>query len=480
MYLTIPGEPGDKEGNFMKKLIAIAIALLTVLSLCACGGSGEGGSKKNPEGLQVGYSRQSIMPEGQVGLGGYSDQATRKSQGFLDYVYSTCIAFSDGDETVLLYTEDLLGKSRSAADAGRAKVSEATGIPVERIIFANTHDHSAPAFNGDTYGKDAYLPIYYNAIIKAAEEALADRSPAEIYGAKVQTEGLNFVRHYIEEDGDITSKNNGNFSLKNTVGHAREADPEMVLLKLDRADESKKDIMLMNWGAHPCTVEEYNNISADYIGAVRSSFEQQTDMLFAFFQAAGGDVGQDSAIPELRHNLDRVAYGETLAKLAVEAMPTMQKIEGEGIHLTQNILVCETNIFGQDRLEEAKAVMAIPNADRETAHAHGFTSLRECAGIVNSSKREATKDMELNAIAIGGVAFTTVSWEMFSDTGKYIKEQSPYEYTMVLSCTNGKSSYIPSAEAFDTPCYEKFVAEYGKGSAEKAADTLIGMLKAFQ
>ena len=460
----------------MKKILAMTLALVTVLSLCACGAGGE----KKPEGLQIGYSRQSIMPDGPVGMAGYTDHTTRKSEGYLDIVYTTCIAFTEGDETVLVYTEDLAGKGQAATKNARDAITEATGIPGNRIVFANTHTHSGPSLFNNTYGIDQYRNIYYGAVVQAAQEALADRSSAEIYGAKVQTEGLNFVRHYIEFDGDYTSQNNGNFVLEDTKGHAREADPEMVLLKLDRADESKKDILMMNWAAHPTRTDEYNLLSADYVGSARTSFEDQTGMLFAFFQGAGGDVVTESAIPSLRNKLDRITYGEALAKVAVEALPNMQKIEGTGVHMSQNVLTCGTNTYGLDRLEEAKNLLDMPNANSELARAHGFCSISECRGIVNSAKREPTQDMELDAISVGGVAFTTASWEMFSDTGKYIKEQSPYEYTMVFSCANGKGSYIPTAEAYEYPCYELFVAEFEKGSAEKAADALIDMLKSFQ
>ena len=78
---------------------------MLVLSLCACGGSGEPEQTNHvgqPGGLMVGYARESIMPTGQVNLSGSGDNATRISNGFLDILYATCIAVSENGNTVLL------------------------------------------------------------------------------------------------------------------------------------------------------------------------------------------------------------------------------------------------------------------------------------------------------------------------------------------------------------------------------------------
>ena len=49
----------------MKKLISAFLLAAMVLSLWACGGSGEGSGTEPeaPKGLQMGYARESIMPE---------------------------------------------------------------------------------------------------------------------------------------------------------------------------------------------------------------------------------------------------------------------------------------------------------------------------------------------------------------------------------------------------------------------------------
>lgn len=467
----------------MKKLISIILLLSLVLGLCACGGNG-GGSKKDQ--LLVGYSRQSIMPVGSVGLGGYSNAAKRMSTNCLDFIYTTCIAFTYGEETILLFTEDLIGKGQKMTGKVREAITEATGIPGDHIMASGTHTHSAPDTNISE--NNQYKELFIRTSVLAAQKALEDQAPATIYAANVMTEGLNFIRHYREEDGSITSSNLGNINYEKVVDHAREADKEMVLVKFQREDD-KKDIMLMNWAAHPTTAEDGGStgttISADYIGTARDAFERDTGMHFAFFQGGGGDAVTDSRIASRANNLDRKGYGEALSKVAVEALPTLEEVPCDGIQIQQNMFEYEANHYGQERLEDAQKVMELykkAGASTATILAHelGFVSYTQCRSIVNCSTNPATSTMELDAFRIGEVGFATAPWEMCSNTSMQIKDGSPYKYTMVLSIANGRSGYLPIKEAFEYVSYEAFSSSFNAGGAEAAAEQLIGMLKSFQ
>ena len=61
-----------KEDILMKKILSVLLMLAIVLGLCACGGTGESASTEPeaPKGLQIGYGRESIMPQGQVNMSG--------------------------------------------------------------------------------------------------------------------------------------------------------------------------------------------------------------------------------------------------------------------------------------------------------------------------------------------------------------------------------------------------------------------------
>lgn len=470
----------------MKRIITFLLVLTMVLGLCACGEGGNGGTASAKDGLQVGYNRQDITPKGGVPMAGYGNDYNRISNGFYDKIYITCIAFKEGDQTVLLFTEDMMGMAASAAQKFGKQVSEATGVPAENIILCDTHTHYSPTIGEKTTAAAAYKEQFGAAAVAAAKAALEDLAPTTLYGGKTETVNMNFVRHYEQNDGSITSSNLGNLVVDDLKGHAREADAEMVLIKMEREGEDKKDIMLMNWGCHPCFRGDANstNISADFIGTTRDYFEKETGMEFAFFQAAAGDVGSDSKVTPQNRTCEE--FGAELAGYAINAMPNMQKIEGQGIKTYRYQLNYACNHFGEDLLDEAKQVMELYNETGNNAAATalakslGMYTMTHARGIVNAQDNPVSADMELNALCIGGMAFVTVPWEMFTDTGKFLKENSPFEYTCVLGLANGKTNYVPIKEAYQYGCYESFSAYYGEGAAEAAADQLITMLKSFQ
>jgi hypothetical protein len=88
--------------------------------------------------------------------------------------------------------------------------------------------------------------------------------------------------------------------------------------------------------------------------------------------------------------------------------------------------------------------------------------------------------MTIDACSFGGVGFVAASYEMFSNSGLYIKENSPYEFTVISTVTNGYNNYIPSLEAYMYGCYESYTAVYEAGTAEAVAEEFVNMLKSFQ
>lgn len=464
----------------MKKLLSIVLVLAMVLGLCACQ---IGEEKPN---LQVGYSRQCISPKTGVPLSGYGNDTTRISTNILHDVYVTCVAFQEEGETVLMISEDLLGSSATVVNSLRLQIYLATKIPQKNIMIAATHTHAAPN-NNPKYNKEYYDTIYVPAVIAAAKAAVEDLSPATLHGTKVETEKMNYVRHYEMQDGTYAGANFGDLN-KPIKQHLRDGDREMVLVKIDRVDKDKKDIVLMNWQCHPTFTggSKLTDVSADYIGTCRDAFEAETGMLFAFFQGGGGDQVSSSRV-EVRDPAWTVeTYGQALAKIAADALPNMEKIEGEGVKTTQYKLTYNTNKYGQDKLQEALKVKEIyDQSGSVAAKAYGKTvgivnGYREAQGIINCSKTSMLATMELDALYVAGMAFATAPWEMFSDTAIYIKDNSPFKYTVVVSCGNAKESYLPIKEAFEYGCYESFNATYGIGGAEAAAEQLVTMLKGLQ
>ena len=94
--------------------------------------------------------------------------------------------------------------------------------------------------------------------------------------------------------------------------------------------------------------------------------------------------------------------------------------------------------------------------------------------------REQTGTMELNVVSVGGIAFVAAPYEMFHESGKYIRSQSPFGATVICSCANDYQGNFATEEAYDYGSYESDINLYAKGCAEAAADKLVEMLKGLQ
>ncbi len=471
----------------MKKIVSILLVLVFILGLCACGSS-NGGETAAPETaatLQIGYGREKIMPDEPVPLGGYGETSNRFSTNNLDYLYGTCIAASDGTETVLFFTVDMILPADDWVAELRAMIKSQLNIPEDRVLVSYTHTHSAP----DPWSSEPVMKTYrtkwMKVMTKAAKDALADMAPATILGTTTELEGMNFIRHYQLSDGRQGS--GAAFMATGTpIGHTEPNDPQMLLVKFDREGD-KQDVLLMNWQAHPCFTGGMSktDISADYISVVRKELELETEMQFAFFQGAAGNHNADSEIESEAHNLNNDKYGKKLAEAALAALPNLQPIEGTAVKIARVDLEYAHNHADDDKLSIANEVINIWQAQGYDAadlyaRQNGLSSPHHARAIRENVTRPQKGTMELDAVSIGGFAFVTAPYEMFGSHGTYIKTNSPFELTMVFECSNQYRAYIPTAAAYEYGCYESWTAVYDRGAGEAAAEKFVEMLNSLK
>ena len=469
----------------MKKLVCLMLALLLILSLCACGESAATPKEEAPKGLQAGFGREVVMPEDvtRVHLNG-TDTAGRKSNGFLDYLKVTCIALRDeAGTTVLLYTMDILGITGVITDELRPMVADATGIARENIIFCATHCHSAPAMTGSYEGASEYKIIFLKGAVKAAQDAIADLSHAELSYGSTFTDQQVFVRHYVHSDGKITAAS-GITDINQIVGHPTEADEEMQIIRLTRPQEDKKDIILMSWNSHPTFHGGVTDdqISADFPGPTRDYIESQGDYLVAYFTGDAGNQGPTSKIKEENHNMDYRAFGQKLGQTCLDALPTLTAATGDTIQLKNQTYTARANKEKLDMLPQAKEVINVYNAQgRDAANAlaaqYGLYQFLEARAITRRAESADTVKLPMTALSLGdNVSLVFAPYEMFTNHGHALRTETPYDITFVSSCSQGSHSYIPSQEAFDYGCYESYVATVAPGTGEELVAEYLNML----
>ena len=466
----------------MKKAFSLILVMVIVLSLCACAPQ-SGSASSAGSGFQVGYARETIMPEGPVPLAGYGNTDRRLSSGFLDYLYLTCTAITDADgNTLLMFSGDTIGSTRITEL--RPAVHEATGIPEDHILLNSSHTHSGPDMGKTEFATiNAYIKMYVEQGVKAAVAALEDRKPAKMYYATIETEGLNFVRHYVCVDGSYMGDNFGDQSLE-AVKHTSEVDPTMHLIKFDRG-EGNKPVLLMNWRAHATITggASKTDISADFIGSTRDYLEKELGCLFAYFQGAAGNVNPRSRIPEEDCTRDYKLFGQQLGSFAIKALENTVELEAGPIRVNQLSYTANVNHTKDHLLLGAKEVAAYWEATgdstgcKEMGAKYGIRGHADALGIVRNAARPMTEQLELDAYTIGELAFVTAPNELFDTNAMYVEANSPFTYTMVFGYSNGSKGYMPSALAWEYTSYETDQTHFEPGTAEKVQDKQLELLQ---
>lgn len=483
----------------MKKWIAMLLLLAMVLTLCACGTDKERDSKPTEGGsaldgvFSVGFGRVDITPQDSVPMRGYGgDTSQRMSQGFLDYLYATCIAMTDKDgNTILLIHSDLIGGLSIVSDDVLREVSQRVGVPKNNIAFAGTHTHHGPDMtNTKESSVTKFNSTLPDLVADAAEAAMQDRAKAEMYtgSTKIPANTLNFIRHYKLANGTYAGDNFGDFSGTSIVDHHHEADSTMQLLQFKR--EGKEDVVMVNWQAHPHRTgafddssRYYNSLTSDIVGSMRSAMEKDLGCKFIYFTGAAGNINSHSNITKENITKDPWEQGKALAEYAKQILQETKTAETGAIRTTSYLYEGPTDKSKVHLLDKAQKVndyyISSGNnlkASITYARSLGLNSWHEAMAIIRKAQAADTDKMTMWAMSCGSVGFVIAPYEMFDENGLYVKENSPFEMTFVLTCANDVKGYIASVAGFEVDCYGSNTGPFAKGCAEAIAEQYVTML----
>lgn len=442
----------------------------------------------------VGYARVDITPEESVPLAGYGNTLQRLSQGALDPLYATCVAMTQEGSTLLLCTIDLINTADFYCVPAREAISKKFGIPMEAVIISATHTHSAPDMLQREYEPIIrYRDILVEKLTGLAGAALEDRKPATVLGGQSRTQGMNFVRHYILEDGSCAGDNFGDFKAAPIRDHVSEADRQIQLVKFCREDG--KDILMVNWQAHPTkastrvTEHGWKNrpfLSADYVGACRKYVEEKTGLRFAYFQGACGNINSRSRIEAENSTPDHVPYGAELGDAILAGLEGLQPLTMGKPEAAETVIEGPVNHSENHLLAPAERIVALwqqtndPALCTAEARPYGIHSPYHAGHIVKKAAMSGMQRLNLGAARVGQLGFAALPYEMFDTNGKFIKDNAPFAMTFILECANGMNNYIPSARGFEHGCYEADSCRFLPGTGEQAAEAVLELLKGLQ
>ncbi len=495
----------------MKRLIALALALVTIFSLVSCSSSlateaqttveetktqaatkpagndidpviTETGPITLPEGFSVGYSRIDITPTSWPTLfynGEYANSAH-------DPLQFTVVALSDGKTVALICSVDMRGMSTALHEKTKellVKTVEKNSdfkIPKENIFINNSHSHSAVDCNIDDPTVTRWKSqVYFKKLSLAGEAAVRDLTPAEIYSGTSHTKDLTFVRRYFREDGAFTSIHYKESSSAPIVRHESESDTEMRTIRFTR--QGKKDVLMVNYQTHYGSAESIwpDQISADFVHQFRERAEKDLDCYFSYIAGAGGNLVFNSRIAGERKYTTIVEGSVHMLDVAKEAIASEEKISSGTIQVAASeYKALHNHDYDQDTINKARSIAdagARTAEQQKLINQYGFHSRYQASGIINGISAEYTM-VPFVAITCGDLAFCAFPYEMWDTNGKECREDSPFKTTVVSSLTNGSVGYIPAAHAFPNGGYEVYSCRFRPGCGEEFVAEMVRLL----
>ncbi len=468
--------------------------------------------------LKIGISEVNITPAPGLPRAGMPNP--QKGQGTAWPLMGRIFAFDDGAQKAAIVTLDLLFLDAPTVAAFRQAIAPGTGLAPENIMIACSHTHWGP-HTAAIMDEDAdydYLDFMRARLVEGMAKAAASTQPARLKVGCIDAPGWAFNRRpiYRTAHGEQVGTQ-GPLWIPEFVRMEGPDDPQLRILQAENL-RGKPLGGLVNFTCHTTVGPDQPFYSADYPGPLTEKLNRELGGIYGFLQGCAGNIWQMnmSAKREPIYQENGSGHtrkmGEALAEKAEEGLGAARLVAGERLRIANRVLripqrrptkeqVALAKLFLEKRPPEfdlQEYMIKIYGNDftfytdwgrlgksdvqggllwQEDWFARGILGLWEWQRRVGG--RELVENVEVQALAIGDVAFVGYPAEYFVEYGLRTKALSPFPDTFVSELTNGWHGYVPTQEAFARGGYEtrlgdasRLVPEAGDRLCEAGVDLL--------
>ncbi|MCA9412994.1 MAG: neutral/alkaline non-lysosomal ceramidase N-terminal domain-containing protein [Candidatus Omnitrophica bacterium] len=438
--------------------------------------------------IVAGFSEVDITAPVGFRMSGYFQE--RFSTGVKDPLYARSMVLKQGDTQVALVFCDLIGVPLAVTEQARQGASHATGIPKENILIAATHSHTGPLFFNARreyfheqaiaeHGSDPHEAVDYESkliadMVAGIQEAQSNLQPVNLQTGSTRVEGLSFNRRFHMKDGTV--RFNPGRNNPDIVRPAGPIDPEMSLLFLE-TKESEQPIAAFTVFALHLDTTGGALFSADYPFYLHEKLREKYGEKFYSIFGPGtcGDINHINVHQESsqKKGLEAERIGNALAEEVLQAVTKLESLASPSLAVRQAVIQAPLQKYTEEEIEEAQENMKrIGTKDLpflEQVRAYKILDLQAFKG--------ETYPLEVQAIRLGKeTAIVGLPAEIFVEIGLRIKEESPFQDTIVVELCNDSLGYIPTEKAFKEGSYETVNSCVQPGVGETLAATAIELL----
>jgi neutral ceramidase len=395
--------------------------------------------------LNIGVGRENISPPPGIYLIGYGNRS-KGNRGVHDELTATALAVDDGLHRAVIVACDLLAINEHTV----ARVQAQTG---SNIVICCSHTHSAPiTYAGQRSARKNrdYATYLVGQIVKAVKDAQANQQPALLRWGRGEAD-IALNRRERKHDGHIEIGVNPTGPIDRSLG----------VLQAQTSD-GKVIVTLVNFQCHGTVLGPKNMlVSADWIGAMRCTLEQQTGSLVMYLQGATGDLNPKHTWG--KDDFEAVqAIGAKVAGQVAKEIPVLASVSGETVsfHQEQVWLPLEAEARGTSPPTTYRAVLA------RMAHVPrflvDFILNYRYPWKTHITAREGywSVPVVLTHIRLGEVAIYALGAEVFTEIGMAIKQASHATPTLFASVSSGCIGYLPTASEHALGGYEVDISPY--------------------
>ena len=362
-----------------------------------------------------------------------------------DDLEANVLYLSDGQESVLLISCDLLWLERKVVVDVVSAIEQKTGVPTRSVIIGCTHTHDGPDTAGllpDVAVNEEYLGNLKEWLVQAAVQAVERAKPARL-GYAAGHAHIGYNRRTCWEDR--THRMYGDTRKPGFTGLEGPDDSRHTVLFA--VDENNGVIGIVhNNTCHSTCLESECFASADFPGQARKYIRDAIgpDVPVLYLQGASGDISPwDLLRPERRVNGQQrmKEIGNLLAGETLRLMHKAEITDSPVLRTACEECAVDVRIPTEEQIKEAEKIVS-EGVDKSNRWQYVLKSslLRLCSEF----KKKPVEMIPVHAVRIGQLAIVTNPCELYCQFGLDIKKRSPAGNTMVVQLANGGVGYCPT------------------------------------
>ena len=397
-----------------------------------------------------------------------------------------CFVLQRGKVNIAIAIVDSCMIPRTVCNEAKKLASKATGIPIDRILIAATHTHSAPSVMNyclGTMADPAYTRFLPPKIAEGIRQAHAKLEPARIGWNQVQAPGFTHCRRWITRPDRMQFDPFGNRTVRammhpgyqnqSYVGPSAPVDDQLSVISIQTA-EGKPLGVLANFSMH----YHGGGGPADYFGLFADRLAKRLESeghapVCAMSQGTSGDLHwMNYSKPNKGSNVSR--YADDLVKLVVQALENIRYQDEPPLAMDQKVITLSRRLPNAERLAWADKLLANMKGRRPKNQPEVYA---EQARFIDENP---TEKLVLQTLRIGDLGITTLPNEVYSITGLKLKARSPISATFNIELANGAAGYIPPPAQHALGGYTTWPARTAGlevGAEPKIVETLLSSLE---